>query len=72
VHAEEELARLLRQMLPEGSCELVLPPLLAICRGRESGPDVAHMHGFLGPGEPIGNMSDPDHPYYWDAYYADD
>jgi len=66
-HPEEELVRLLRQMLPEGACETVLPPLLAICRGRESGPDVAHHTSGFHLYE-----QDPDHPYYWDTYYADD
>ena len=73
MHPEEKLLQLLREMLPPESCERVLPPLLAICRGetmsssRELVGAAPHLHSDFHPYE-----SDPDHPYYWDTYYADD
>jgi len=70
LHPEDELVQLLRKMLPPGSCEKVLPPLLAICRGRGELPDVAHLVGELEHHHFHHPDSDP--PYYWDRYYADD
>jgi len=70
MHPEEELVRVLRKMLPEGACENVLPPLLALCRG-DTGP-VVDRHFPAALEHQHFHHPDRDPPYYWDMYYADD